>query len=435
MEHLREVLDRHGYRIGCHMVNPSVDLSPWPNYDLAKNNVVLMEGAIRTLLALFYLGVPMAEDALAPFLNEDLVARLDAESVLARRNGTLVPLKIIIPYRALYLVVDIPPFYPTQATECGDVYLGADSYLLGGYLPNRQGCNVLDLCCGSGIHAIAMAAQNNHVTGADIDPAAVALTDLNARLNGVAHNVRCVHSDLFDAVEGTYDLIVTKPPCQPVPDFLAGYPRAGRGGGDGLAIMRRILQDCPRYLSKGGRLLSILQLLGNDRGVPFAEELATYARARRLGVSLYLTGRMAAARHVDLMAAYAPNINAQEIARWKDDYQQAHHTHLYDAVITIDNDASGSFSATSRFFLSDDSILNSQDKNHIEAHLPQGMGMPILHGKFIELCDGARTVGDIKTALKAEFPQNEDAADGLIRRIDYFAHWLVSNGLARMEGP
>ncbi|TCS60568.1 methyltransferase [Varunaivibrio sulfuroxidans] len=435
MERLREILDRHGYRIGCHMVNPSADLSPWPNYDLAKNNVVLMEGAIKTLLALFYLGVPIAEDTLAPFLDDVLVARLDADGVLTRRGGTLVPLKIIIPYRALYLVVDIPPFYPSRTTGRGDVYLGADSYLLGGYLPNRQGCDVLDLCCGSGIHAIAMAAQNNRVTSADIDPAAVALTNLNARLNGVAHNVRCVRSDLFDAVDGAYELIVTKPPCQPVPDFLTDYPRAGRGGDDGLAIMRRVLEDCPRYLSRGGRLLSILQLLGDDRGVPFTEELAGYARTRGLGVSLYLTGRMAAARHVDLMAAYAPNIGAQEIARWKDDYRQAHHTHLYDAVITIDNDASGSFGVTSRFFLSDDSVLNSQDKGHIDAHLPQGMDMPILHGKFIDLCDGARTVGDIKTALKAEFPQNEEAADGLIRRIDYFAHWLVSNGLARMEGP
>ena len=71
--------------------------------------------------------------------------------------------------------------------------------------------DVLDLCCGSGCIGIVLAALGGaRVTAADISADALSMTERNARRNGVS--LKTVQSDLFDSVEGTFDLIVSNPP-------------------------------------------------------------------------------------------------------------------------------------------------------------------------------------------------------------------------------
>ena len=65
--------------------------------------------------------------------------------------------------------------------------------------------DVLDLCCGSGCIGIALAALGGaNVTAADLSADALELAERNARRNGVS--LTTVQSDLFEAVEGTFDL-------------------------------------------------------------------------------------------------------------------------------------------------------------------------------------------------------------------------------------
>ncbi len=120
----------------------------------------------------------------------------------------------------------------------------------------------LDLGCGSGILAIAMAKLwRVPVLASDIDPVAVAVTRANARLNGVTPLVRAALSDgparRSLASRGPYDVIVA--------NILAGPLRAMAGG---LA----------RALAPGGRLVLSGLLRGQDGAV-----LARY-RARGLGL-------------------------------------------------------------------------------------------------------------------------------------------------------
>ena len=121
--------------------------------------------------------------------------------------------------------------------------------------------DVLDLCCGSGCIGIALAATGGaHVTAADVSADALTMTERNARRNGVS--VRTVQSDLFESVEGTFDLIVSNPPYLSQADMdardasLRFEPAlALYGGEDGLDFYRRIATDYRRYLKPGGTLL------------------------------------------------------------------------------------------------------------------------------------------------------------------------------------
>lgn len=98
------------------------------------------------------------------------------------------------------------------------------------------GKRVLDFGCGSGVVAIAAAlAGAGHVVACDIDPLALAATQLNADLNGVSLQL-C--SDFFDAA-GDFDLIL-------VADVL--YDRAN------LPWLQRFLQRASEVLVADSRV-------------------------------------------------------------------------------------------------------------------------------------------------------------------------------------
>ncbi len=122
-------------------------------------------------------------------------------------------------------------------------------------------CDVLDLCCGSGCIGIALAVCGNaRVTAADISADALEITARNARRNGVS--VTTVRSELFDGIEGRFDLIVSNPPYLSKEEMdardasLRFEPAlALDGGADGLDFYRRIAADYLRYLKPRGTLL------------------------------------------------------------------------------------------------------------------------------------------------------------------------------------
>lgn len=70
----------------------------------------------------------------------------------------------------------------------------------------------LDLGTGSGYVGIYLAQAGWQVDAVDVSPRALGLARRNAALNGVALNVFA--SNLFDMVEGVYDLIAFNPPMR-----------------------------------------------------------------------------------------------------------------------------------------------------------------------------------------------------------------------------
>jgi ribosomal protein L11 methyltransferase len=73
----------------------------------------------------------------------------------------------------------------------------------------REGCNVLDVGCGSGILSIAsLLLGASHAVGVDIDPLSVKTARENAERNGVADRFDCICGDLTDKVKGRYSVVV-----------------------------------------------------------------------------------------------------------------------------------------------------------------------------------------------------------------------------------
>lgn len=127
---------------------------------------------------------------------------------------------------------------------------------------------VLDLCCGSGCIALAVASNTAaKVTAADISDAALGY----ARKNTEKAGVEVVKSDLFDALEGrTFDVIVCNPPYIATnvidtldPEVKAEPTLALDGGADGLDVYRRIAAKYREHLNPDGVLL--LEI-GYDQG-------------------------------------------------------------------------------------------------------------------------------------------------------------------------
>lgn len=122
----------------------------------------------------------------------------------------------------------------------------------------------LDLCTGSGCLAIQMAA---HYPAAQIDAVDISLDALevaavNVEDYGLQERIQLVHTDLFEGLEGTYDLIVSNPPyvdaesVDALPEEYLHEPELALGSGeDGLDATREILLQAAKFLNPRGVLL------------------------------------------------------------------------------------------------------------------------------------------------------------------------------------
>ena len=129
---------------------------------------------------------------------------------------------------------------------------------------------VLELCTGSGCIALSILKLYNSVsvTAADISEGALLVAKENAEKLGINIGkewgaINFVHGDLFESVEGTYDLIIVNPPYIKSDD-IRGLMEEVRehdpiialdGGADGLYFYRRLLYEAREYLNGDGYLL------------------------------------------------------------------------------------------------------------------------------------------------------------------------------------
>ncbi len=152
-------------------------------------------------------------------------------------------------------------------------------------IPVCKDADVLDMCTGTGCIAISLSklAGARSVTASDISEAALAVARDNAFRNGA--DVTFVLSDMFEKVEGTYDVIVSNPPyidreqmeCL-MPEVKDYEPHAALyGGEDGLTFYRILTAEGAKYLrpagsdGKGGYLIVEI---GYDQGIAVSELLS-----------------------------------------------------------------------------------------------------------------------------------------------------------------
>ena len=151
---------------------------------------------------------------------------------------------------------------PRQDTEC----------LVEQVLPYVDGKRVLDVCTGSGCIAIAIAKLGKPfiVHGVDISEEALAVARQNADRLAEKQAV-FIQSDLFEKVEGSFDLVVSNPPyirsqeiAGLMPEVREHEPHLALAGkDDGLHFYREIIKGAMLHLKRGGQLFFEI---GYDQG-------------------------------------------------------------------------------------------------------------------------------------------------------------------------
>lgn len=126
---------------------------------------------------------------------------------------------------------------------------------------------ILDIGTGTGCIAITLLAELPFATAVatDLNARALAVAAENAARHGVAHRLQLVEADLFDGVQGPFDLAVSNPPyiaTAQIPDLppevrLFDPLLALDGGSDGLTPYRRILHEIHRVVPNGWTILEI----------------------------------------------------------------------------------------------------------------------------------------------------------------------------------
>jgi release factor glutamine methyltransferase len=224
-------------------------------------------------------GCVFAEDE-AALLQGTAGSADELESLVAARAGGL-PLEQVIgwaEFRGLRIAVDPGVFVPRRRSEfLVEVAVAlmrsrswVNSVAIATLLTHDHGPEgrlpvIVDLCCGTGALGLATAAAlpGAELHAADLDPAAVAC----ARRNVEPAGGRVYEGDLFaplpGALRGRVGFLICNAPYVPSDEIRFMPPEARDhearmaldGGGDGLAILRRVSEEAPRWLAPGGALL------------------------------------------------------------------------------------------------------------------------------------------------------------------------------------
>lgn len=147
---------------------------------------------------------------------------------------------------------------------------------------------VIDMCCGSGNLACAIASHvaGAHVWASDLTDGCVDVARRNVTHLNLQSRIQVAQGDLFAGfaglgLEGTIDMIVCNPPYisakrlgEDRAHLLAHEPREAFDGGPyGLSLHQRVIKECLPFLRPGGHLLFEIGL-GQDRQVKILFERA-----------------------------------------------------------------------------------------------------------------------------------------------------------------
>lgn len=137
-----------------------------------------------------------------------------------------------------------------------------------------RGPSICDVGTGSGCIAVTLLCERTdaRAVAVDVSEAALKVAAQNAHVLGVGDRIELKLSDCFDGLEKTtFDAIVSNPPYVSAA-ALPGLQREVRDheplialspGGDGLSLIRRLLQNAPHFLTPGGHMI---MEIGFDQG-------------------------------------------------------------------------------------------------------------------------------------------------------------------------
>ncbi len=149
----------------------------------------------------------------------------------------------------------------------------------------HDGMRVLDMCTGSGCILLSLLHYSNDCEGLGVDLSAEALEVAGRNVLKVltpekAEHALFLQSDLFEKVEGKFEIIVSNPPYiasaeveKLMPEVRDHEPRMALDGTeDGLYFYRRIIEEAGKHLVSSGMLFFEI---GYDQGQAVSELMRT----------------------------------------------------------------------------------------------------------------------------------------------------------------
>jgi ribosomal protein L3 glutamine methyltransferase len=209
-------------------------------------------------------GLRLPIDRLEPYL--DLRPTAAERARLLTLIDARVSLRLPAPYLVGAAYMHGVRFHADRRALIPRSFIG--DMLADGVLPvgdPRSVRRVLDLCTGSGCLAIlaAFAFPRARIDAADLSAGALALARRNVASHRLSDRIALQRGDLFAPLGGRrYDLILSNPPyvdrraMTRLPPEYRHEPRlALAAGDDGLDLVRRILAEASRHLSRDGGLI------------------------------------------------------------------------------------------------------------------------------------------------------------------------------------
>ena len=245
-------------------------------YELGKSRLEeadVAEAALDARILLEHVCGTSRNDLLVHGDREVAEAQIDQYIECISRRQSREPLQHITgvqDFMGLEFAVNEHVLIPRQDTEILVEEVMKDEF---------DGSRILDMCTGSGCILISLLHYSNWCkgVGVDISSAALAVSKENAnKLLPEEKRPVFVESNLFEAVEGTFDIIVSNPPYirtkvieNLMPEVKDYEPmQALDGYEDGLYFYRRIVEEAGEYLNKDGRLYFEI---GHDQGAEVSE--------------------------------------------------------------------------------------------------------------------------------------------------------------------
>lgn len=136
----------------------------------------------------------------------------------------------------------------------------------------HDGIRILDMCTGSGCILLSLLHYSNDCAGVGVDVSEDALAVARQNADRLAEKQAVfIQSDLFEKVEGSFDLIVSNPPyirsqeiAGLMPEVREHEPHLALDGkDDGLHFYREIIKGAMPHLKRGGQLFFEI---GYDQG-------------------------------------------------------------------------------------------------------------------------------------------------------------------------
>ena len=153
------------------------------------------------------------------------------------------------------------------------VYAPAEDTLLAAEMLLRnmdsRELSVVDIGTGTGALGIIAAMDNkaSNVLMSDISEEALECAKENAGLNSVEGKCTFIKSNLFEGIEGNFDIIIFNPPYLPDDDEVRSGKNWWSGGPTGIELTKLFMVQAAEHLKANGTIITVESSLADSKAL------------------------------------------------------------------------------------------------------------------------------------------------------------------------